>query len=136
MRFFLVTLICLSLFTTSAFAEPPPSYERPPRSGLAGVIVGSIGLGVAAVNFGTLPLCFDSPTYPYADHQAICLGFTVGYGVAGLVTGITGLGLGVPRRRAYKEWRNRARYGRSPGFEGLSVGLTPQHTGLNARFHF
>jgi hypothetical protein len=129
MRVLCAALLCCSLVAASARADEL-SDPRPP-SGLGGIIVGWGGLGVAAGNAATLPLCYS--TYN-ADWQDACVAIHAAFIVGGVAASIPGLLIGYRRRAAYRAWQERqlARV----RFHNVDLGLTGNRATLGLRFSF
>lgn len=83
---------------------PPPSDPRP-RSGIAGVIVGSAASGIAALNLGTLPMCYAS-FYP-DDARDACTVLSFAFAGIATVVAVPALSIGIVRRKKYKAWKAR-----------------------------
>jgi hypothetical protein len=128
----LALLCCLSfaLSTVSARADDRFDADPKPRSGVGGIVVGWAGLGIAAVNAATLPLCNSYN----ADVEDVCVGASTVFIVGGLVAAIPGLVIGYKRRAIYKEWR--ARHSAGLRFETAGLDLREGRSGLNLRFSF
>jgi hypothetical protein len=115
----LFSLFLPLLAPTSASAEqagyevpPPPagatySSERP-KSGIGGIVMGSVGLGLGAMNLATIPVCYAS-FYP-ANATELCTIMSLSVGSVLIAVGIPSLIVGKIRRNRYKEWK-RARMG-------------------------
>ena len=134
MRSSLVALLCCFTFAlTTVSARADGSYDADPRphSGLGGIIVGWAGLGVAALNAATLPLCNN---YGDPDVEDLCVGASTVFIVGGVAAAIPGLVIGYKRRAAYNEWR--ARHSAGLRLESAGLDLRDQRTGLNLRFSF
>ena len=128
MRLVLAVLLCVSFLTATARADE--LSDPRPHSGLGGIIVGWVGLGVAAGNAATLPLC-----YAYdPDIQDLCIGASTVFIIGGVAAAIPALMIGYKRRAAYKEWR--ARQIGTLRFETAGLDLRDQRTGFNLRFSF
>jgi hypothetical protein len=87
---------------------PPPvaarfgSYGKPP-SGIGGIVMGAVGLGLGGINLATIPVCYAS-FYP-AEAKDLCVWASVGVGSALVAVGIPSLIVGIIRRKRYKAWR-------------------------------
>lgn len=85
-------------------SSPGNSVEHtPPRRGVAGLVVGSLGLAASALFFGAISSCSETAT-PEACKRGGAVIAT-----ATLATGVVGMTLGLRRHRAYKRWVRRQR---------------------------
>lgn len=116
-------LFTLLLAQPSARAQVTPREPRPP-SGIGGIVVGWAGVGWGVLNFATLPLCF-ADFYP-SEARPVCTATSITLGAGGLIAAAIGLGVGYPRRAAYKRWRARQlpRVELAPTPHGALVRLT------------
>ena len=94
--------------------------------------MGGVGLGLGTVNLATIPVCY-AEFYP-PEAKNVCIGMSVGLGVALISVGIPSLIIGKKRHDRYRAWRARQSAGLS--LEGVSI--LPHSTGaqlmLQARF--
>jgi hypothetical protein len=109
----LLSLIVACNAAAQASAEhevpPPPVAEhyssgKPPPSGIGGIVLGAVGLGLGAINLASIPICHSS-LYP-ANAADLCFGLSIGLGAALVGVGIPSLIVGIIRRKRYKEWRS------------------------------
>ena len=111
---------------------PPLHIDQPPPSGIGGLVMGGVGLGLGTVNLATIPVCY-AEFYP-PEAKNVCIGMSVGLGVALISVGIPSLIIGKKRHDRYRAWRAR----QSAGLSLEGVGVLPQSTGaqlmLQARF--
>jgi hypothetical protein len=102
------------------YASPPPMDPKP-RGGVGGVVVGAAGFGLAVLNLATLPICYAS-FYP-SEAEGACVVLSGVFAGLGVTAGITGLAIGIPRRKRYKAWKARQR---ASLLEGLRLTPTAQ----------
>ena len=133
MRVLCVALLCGLLLTAVAIptARADALSDPRPPSGLGGIIVGWGGLGVAAGNAATLPLCYTSYN---PDWQDACVAIHATFIVGGIAAAIPGLVVGYRRRAVYRAWRER-QLGRVQ-FHNVDLGLTGERATLGLRFSF
>jgi hypothetical protein len=120
------------------FARPPEGVLRPapqasPPNGRAGLIVGGIALGLAAVNLALLPVC-HADFYRENDAETPCV--VISYIYAGLATtvGIISLAIGSRRRAQFREWQ--ALHQSVTLLEGVRLSATRGGAGLAFRTTF
>jgi hypothetical protein len=97
----LAELATLGLAPNAHASEPEPSE---PRNGLAGLVVGSLGLAAGVFTVGIGPAICSGGTDDGGFNKG-CLAAFLSVGTVGVATGALGLSLGIPRRRAYKRWQ-------------------------------
>ena len=114
--------------TAASQVEDP---DRRPGSGLAGRIVGGIGLAVAALNLVMLSVC-ESEDYPDESRETCRTGSLASAGVFGTI-GVLSLAVGLSKKAAYKEWLKRHRYG---GLESITPVVRRDRAGLQLRMRF
>jgi hypothetical protein len=129
MRVLCAALLCCSLLAATARADD--LTDRRPPSGLGGIIVGWGGLGVAAGNAATLPLCYNGYN---PDWEEACVAIHATFIVGGIAAAIPGLVIGYRRRSEYRAWRER-QVGRVQ-FHKVDLGLTGERATLGLRFSF
>lgn len=100
-------------------AEHFTSNARPP-SGIGGIVMGAVGLGLGGINLATIPVCYAS-YYP-ADAKDLCVALSIGLGSALVAVGIPSLIVGIIRRKRYKAWRQeRVQGGVAPMLGGAQL---------------
>jgi hypothetical protein len=105
MRFLLGTSLAAIFCLTMPTPVAAQAEASPPRSGMAGLLVGVAGVATGTFTLGSMPsICTGGIS---GDLRRPC---AAGLGVVGgglLVGGVVGLSLGIKRRVAYKAWRRR-----------------------------
>src|SRR5690349_1387784 len=115
----LAALLCFSF--GSARAQPAPAaapaattlpplasdLDPPPASGIGALVMGGVGIGLGTINLATIPVC-TADFYP-SEAAGVCIGLSIGVGVALLGVGIPSLIVGKLRRERYRAWRERHR---------------------------
>lgn len=123
----LLPIDCAAQSALEKEVPPPPvpeqyaSHARPP-SGIGGIVLGAVGLGLGGLNLVTIPVCF-ADFYP-AEATDLCVALSAGVGAALVAVGIPSLIVGKIRRKRYKEWR-RQQARRGPSLEGIAVAPVP-----------
>lgn len=102
--------------------EVPPAaphfYHSKPPSGIGGIVMGAVGLGLGGINLATLPVCYAS-FYP-DDAETLCVHASLGVGSVLIAVGIPSLIVGIVRRKRYKKWREQ-RAQRGSLLRGIAV---------------
>lgn len=142
-----LALAALCFAASTALAQPaavaapnnttlPPlasDLDPPPPSGIGALVMGGVGIGLGTINLATIPVC-TAEFYP-SEATSVCIGMSIGIGVALLGVGIPSLVIGKLRRERYRAWRERHR-APTALLEGLQV--VPRNGGgqllLQARF--
>jgi hypothetical protein len=125
MRFLLGTSLAAIFCLTMPTLVAAQAEASPPRSGMAGLLVGIAGAATGTFTLGSMPsICTGGISGDLNRPCAAVLG-VVGGGL--VVAGVVGLSLGIKRRVAYKAWRRHAAEQRVvvlvPAFSRGSLGL-------------
>jgi hypothetical protein len=123
----LAAIFCLTMPTPVAAQEE----ASPPRSGMAGLLVGVAGVATGTFTLGAMPsICSNGIS---DDLNRPCAAAFGTLGGALFVGGVVGLSLGIKRRVAYKAWKRQHAPERLvllvPAFSRGSLGLS-----LTSRF--
>jgi hypothetical protein len=103
--------------------EPLQAAPRPPKRGIAGIVVGSVASGLTVLNLAAVPLC-SLDYYEENDMDDFCRVSSFVFAGAFATAAIVALSIGIPRRRAYKAWQRQHRMALE------APRITPTTTGL------
>lgn len=121
--------LLLAVLSPASASAQEPGYEMPPppagasygserpKSGIGGIVMGAVGLGLGGINLATIPVCYAS-FYP-ANATDLCVIMSVSVGSVLVAVGIPSLIVGKIRRNRYKEWK-RAQMGARFKLDGVA----------------